>query len=83
MEPIAVPEAALAGRPECQLVHYAYYRPSEAEIEHLRNGGFLELAQYGSGVQPFGLVVWPPWDGEQVAAAARKAGAAPDLGPES
>jgi hypothetical protein len=37
--------------------NYAYYRPTETEIEMLRNGGFLELAQYGHVVQPFGLRV--------------------------
>lgn len=39
---------------------YAYYRPSEAEIEHLRNGGFIEFCQYGNVVQPFSASVWPP-----------------------
>lgn len=38
---------------------YAYYRPTETELEHLRNGGFIELCQYGSVVQPFSAVVWP------------------------
>jgi len=39
---------------------YAYFRPSEEELETLRNGGFIELCQYGSVVQPFSAAVWPP-----------------------
>lgn len=107
MEPIPVPEAARAARPECKFVrmgpppgvknedcgtaemlisppgripgyggraNYVYYRPSDADIERLREGGFIEMAQYGSVVQPFSLTVWPAWEGEQAAAAARTAG---------
>lgn len=93
MEPIPAPEAAKAGRPDCQVVsmgpprgvsdddcgtaemlisgvgndlpgfparrQYAYYRPNEAEIEHLRRGGFIEFCQYGQVVQPFSASVWP------------------------
>lgn len=104
MEPIAVPEAARAGRPECEFVrmgpppgvrdedcgtaemlisppgripgfggraNYAYFRPAEEDLEQLRAGGFIELAQYGSVVQPFGMAVWPAWEGEAQAAADR------------
>ena len=92
MNPISVPPAAVAGRPECQLVNmgpprgvsdddcgtaqmliqphghqpagigrgnYAYFRPTPAELEQLAAGGFIEIAQYGDVVQPFGAVVWP------------------------
>lgn len=38
---------------------YAYYRPSEAEVEQLRAGGFIEFCQYGTVVQPFSATVWP------------------------
>lgn len=38
---------------------YAYYRPNAAEVEHLRNGGFIEFCQYGNVVQPFSATVWP------------------------
>lgn len=38
--------------------HYAYFRPTPAELERLKNGGFLEMVQYGHMVQPFGLVAW-------------------------
>lgn len=37
---------------------YAYFRPNERELEILNNGGFLELNQIGSVVQPFALSVW-------------------------
>jgi hypothetical protein len=37
----------------------------------LKAGGFIELAQYGTVVQPFGMGVWPAWEGEAAAAAAR------------
>lgn len=43
------------GRP-----HYAYFRPSAEDLERLNAGGFLELALYGNGVQPFGLAAWGP-----------------------
>jgi hypothetical protein len=93
MNPIRVPEAAKAGRPECVAVsmgpppgvsdddcgtvemlispdagrirgfagraQYAYYRPTEPELEQLRAGGFIEFAQYGQVVQPFSAAVWP------------------------
>lgn len=45
----------LAGRRQ-----YAYYRPTTAELEHLRGGGFIEFCQIGSAVQPFSAVVWGP-----------------------
>lgn len=38
--------------------HYAYYRPTDAEIDLLLNGGFIEVAQYGHVVQPFSATVW-------------------------
>lgn len=38
--------------------NYVYYKPSAEEIEQLRAGGFIEMAQYGSVVQPFSLAVW-------------------------
>jgi hypothetical protein len=38
--------------------HFTYFRPTEAEMEALRNGGFIEVAQYGQGVQPFSVTVW-------------------------
>lgn len=46
---------------------YAYYRPSEAELAHLRNGGFIEFCQYGNVVQPFSATVWPaPAESEEI-----------------
>jgi predicted RNase H-like HicB family nuclease len=44
--------------------NYAYFRPTPEELEQLKAGGFIELAQYGSVVQPFGMAVWPAWEGE-------------------
>lgn len=38
---------------------YAYYRPTDAELDQLRAGGFIEIAQYGHVVQPFSAVIWP------------------------
>jgi hypothetical protein len=38
---------------------YAYYQPNEAELERLRQGGFIEFCQYGNVVQPFSATVWP------------------------
>ncbi len=49
-----VPLSSGVGRP-----HFAYFRPSPIELRQLLDGGFLELALYGNGVQPFGLAVWP------------------------
>lgn len=37
---------------------YAYFRPTAAELETLNAGGFIEFAQYGNVVQPFGAAVW-------------------------
>lgn len=37
---------------------YAYFRPTPAELEILNAGGFIEFAQYGDVVQPFGAAVW-------------------------
>ncbi|WP_374457731.1 hypothetical protein [Nocardioides sp.] len=37
---------------------YAYFRPTEAELAKLNAGGFIELAQYGHVVQPFGCAIW-------------------------
>lgn len=37
---------------------YAYYQPTDAELEQLRNGGFIEFCQYGTVVQPFSATVW-------------------------
>lgn len=39
---------------------YAYFRPTEEELAQLLAGGFLEMCQIGTVVQPFSLVVWPP-----------------------
>ena len=38
---------------------FAYFKPTEAELELLNAGGFLELNQIGQVVQPFSLAVWP------------------------
>ena len=38
---------------------YAYFRPTSAELELLNAGGFLEMCQIGTVVQPFSLAVWP------------------------
>ena len=38
--------------------NYVYYRPSPAECETLKNGGFVEFAQYGQVVQPFSATIW-------------------------
>jgi hypothetical protein len=37
---------------------YAYFRPTPAELATLNAGGFIEFAQYGDVVQPFGAAVW-------------------------
>jgi len=37
---------------------YAYYRPTPEELDLLRDGGFIEFAQYGQVVQPFSAAVW-------------------------
>jgi hypothetical protein len=39
--------------------NYAYFEPTDVELKHLQAGGFVELALYGAGVQPFSLAVWP------------------------
>ena len=41
---------------------YAYFRPTEAELALLNGGGFLEMCQIGTVVQPFSLAVWAPSD---------------------
>jgi hypothetical protein len=38
---------------------YAYFKPSADELAQLNAGGFLEMCQIGTVVQPFSLVVWP------------------------
>lgn len=48
---------SIPGYPACR--NYVYYRPSETELEELRNGGFIEFCQYGNVVQPFSAAVWP------------------------
>lgn len=53
---VSPPGERLPGYPS--RVNYAYYRPSAAEIEQLRNGGFIEFAQYGNVVQPFSATIW-------------------------
>lgn len=49
---------------------YAYYRPSEHDLKALNAGGFIEIAQYGNVVQPFGCAIWAPVEGaaEQISA---------------
>ena len=37
---------------------YAYYRPTEAELARLNDGGFIEILQVGNVVQPFGCAIW-------------------------
>jgi hypothetical protein len=39
--------------------NYAYFKPTDAELDKLRDGGFIEFAQYGPVVQPFSALVWP------------------------
>lgn len=41
------------------IANYAYYKPSQYDLEALFKGGFIEFAQYGRVVQPFSAVVWP------------------------
>lgn len=38
---------------------YAYFKPTPDELELLNAGGFLEMCQIGTVVQPFSLAVWP------------------------
>ena len=38
---------------------FAYFKPSERELELLNAGGFIEMNQLGTVVQPFSLSVWP------------------------
>lgn len=54
ISPIVGAIPGFGGRPQ-----YAYYRPTEDELEELRKGGFIEFAQYGTVVQPFSATVWP------------------------
>lgn len=37
-----------------------YWRPNEAELEQLRNGGFIELSQYAPQMVMHSMTVWPP-----------------------
>ena len=46
---------------------YAYFRPTPDELEQLNAGGFLEMCQIGTVVQPFSLTVWPSVSGPAVA----------------
>lgn len=39
---------------------YAYFRPTPDELALLNAGGFLEMCQIGTVVQPFSLEVWAP-----------------------
>lgn len=39
---------------------YAYFQPSAEELEQLQAGGYIEVAQYGLSVQPFGARIVPP-----------------------
>lgn len=55
-------EMLIGGRPLTGFpgrAQYAYFRPSAEELEQLNAGGFLEMLQIGTVVQPFGLAVWP------------------------
>lgn len=47
--------AGFAGRNQ-----FAYFKPSKEELELLNAGGFIEMNQVGTVVQPFALSVWPP-----------------------
>jgi len=38
--------------------NYAYYRPTQYELDRLNKGGFIEFCQYGNVVQPFSASVW-------------------------
>ena len=51
----SLPLSGFAGREQ-----YAYFRPTVEELELLNAGGFLEMCQIGTVVQPFSLAVWPP-----------------------
>lgn len=50
----------VADNPIIGPAQYAYFRPTPSECAQLARGGFLEMAQHGTVVQPFSLVVWPP-----------------------
>lgn len=39
---------------------YAYYKPTEADLKNLADGGVIEICQYGNVVQPFSAASWPP-----------------------
>lgn len=36
----------------------AYYQPDEGELETLNAGGYIEVTQWGSVVQPFACHIW-------------------------
>lgn len=38
---------------------YAYFKPTDAELAQLQDGGFIEFCQIGTVVQPFSAVIWP------------------------
>ena len=57
--------APTADHPGIGRANYAYFRPTEAELATLNDGGFIEFAQYGDVVQPFGAAVWAAPSGEQ------------------
>src|SRR5690348_6347614 len=55
-EMLIAPTPAMAGF--SGRAQYAYFRPTEEELEQLRAGAFIEFAQYGTVVQPFSAEVW-------------------------
>jgi hypothetical protein len=64
--------------PRIGRAHYAYFRPTDEELAALNQGAYLELALYGAGVQPFGLVVQGLVPVETIAASAHARAVAPD-----
>jgi len=57
VEMLVSPESDIAGYPSGR-ANYAYYRPSPTDLVLLKQGGFIEFAQYGQVVQPFSAQVW-------------------------
>lgn len=57
----------IGGRPLTNFAgreQFAYFRPTASELAILNAGGFLEMCQIGTVVQPFSLSVWHDADAE-------------------
>jgi len=57
VEMLISPKSDIAGYPLGR-ANYAYYQPSVQDLVLLKQGGFIEFAQYGQVVQPFSVQTW-------------------------